>query len=1077
MDIETPTLQPTLAVLQDIEAANYSVEVADKEVRRLETELLKWQGGREVSGEHLLLLSLWFNISHRQGTPPHELIAKIGEDKVASMLRPSWTERLGSFSDRQLLEVFSFLNLVLLHMHLEVFGQWARQTFAQEMWRHLSKLYLKNLFATYPKFIREYEALPKATPSPTCPSRMLPRVLELFGHKFSSLSFDVVPSEVKVCEKLLEFICLCLSTSQARLPTLMLLQDRQFHLKNSLFLRYLQVKWADDKTVAERLTNLGELLRLMKRFVHYDVLGESRVARRTLLVHYDTFQEFQRLLFHHFADKVEHYVVKAVGNTDTREKMAEIFSYLTEADLRLLANKLNIFVPEEDSADPVLQILTELKGYKVIVEEVLISKLKARVAYLQQAKSLPLYPTEQDLWSFQTNQWARQEGRLDYCESFAVDRLTNNFTNLEDYLFRHLTLWRGLFAFHTRKLLEAAVPRLLPVFDSSTGRVCEFRGWTPSTLELKAFTVYEVGKAKIGNTASDHILAEVDYSTVDVSAICKRQWESLQIHDTLFLLSFVQQPLADLFTPPGLALVRGCELVAHLDEERNKIHSNEFRRKAEIKPKGTKRHLQVHLDPNQHALDLASTNQFVRDGAYSVVLKRPPHAPLYRAYLRVVLRFLEQGLDLSPWVESVLVGKPPASTSSSPSPTATDPLARCRLPGVLLVTGPPGTGKSTLVSNVVRQALLSPEERILVVTRSEAEATRILGLLGEAPAVSEDLVMRLSDGMGGGGTFAGPDYSRAGRVDFILRKRLQLLAEAEGVAAELGLSLHSHLTCETAEIFFQSQVVSRWEEYLSGRARDYPFLHLLRRTAPATEAVSRESAEEHYRSVERLFGELRETRVMELLRQEKERAKYLLNYHCRVLVLTAAHLFAIFEELLAAKFTVGTLVLPEAGELLDFEAFAALAVCKELKTAVFLSDGCQTPPSLGCRVLEDCAHLGQSMFARLQHLGYPSLSLAAQGGSRAAIVALYAWKYPGLHHLPPALLDTLERPVPGLQLPVQFVDVDSFEVVTDDAALACRGSLRQPRGSRVGGSSIYIPRPQRSALPAYSLAYHHPVSG
>ena len=166
---------------------------------------------------------------------------------------------------------------------------------------------------------------------------------------------------------------------------------------------------------------------------------------------------------------------------------------------------------------------------------------------------------------------------------------------------------------------------------------------------------------------------------------------------------------------------------------------------------------------------------------------------------------------------------------------------------------------------------------------------------------------------------------------------------------------------------------------------------------------------------------------MELLRHNKERAKYLLNYHCKVIILTVSHLFDIFEELLSAKYTVGTLILPEAGNLLDFQSFASLAVCRDLRTAVFLGDDSQNPPSINCRVLEESANLSQSMFVRLQRLGYPVISLHQQGASTDSITSLYKWKYPGLANFPHSRSLEGEYLLPGLKSAVQFIDLATHE--------------------------------------------------
>jgi hypothetical protein len=182
----------------------------------------------------------------------------------------------------------------------------------------------------------------------------------------------------------------------------------------------------------------------------------------------------------------------------------------------------------------------------------------------------------------------------------------------------------------------------------------------------------------------------------------------------------------------------------------------------------------------------------------------------------------------------------------------------------------------------------------------------------------------------------------------------------------------------------------------------------------------------HFKALQNLFSEIAKTRVMELLRHNKERAKYLLNYHCKVIIMKASHLFVVYEELLNAKFSVGTLIVQEAGELLDFESFASLAVCKDLKRAIFLGDKNQYTSTFGCETLEKISNLGQSMFTRLQNLGYPTIKLHSQGASRKEIVDLYKSKYPELKSYSGA---GNNAKLPGVDKPVQWVDLHSKEVI------------------------------------------------
>lgn len=59
------------------------------------------------------------------------------------------------------------------------------------------------------------------------------------------------------------------------------------------------------------------------------------------------------------------------------------------------------------------------------------------------------------------------------------------------------------------------------------------------------------------------------------------------------------------------------------------------------------------------------------------------------------------------------------------------------------------------------------------------------------------------------------DFSRYGRVNYVLAKRLDLLKEVERLQASLGVTGDVSYTCETASHFYLYQVHARWEEFLA----------------------------------------------------------------------------------------------------------------------------------------------------------------------------------------------------------------------------------------------------------------------
>ena len=131
------------------------------------------------------------------------------------------------------------------------------------------------------------------------------------------------------------------------------------------------------------------------------------------------------------------------------------------------------------------------------------------------------------------------------------------------------------------------------------------------------------------------------------------------------------------------------------------------------------------------------------------------------------------------------------------------------------------------------------------------------------------------------------------------------------MAKDLGLKIDSEFTCETAQIFYTQQVESRWNEFLTnlkkGRfnkdldnvAQYFPFTRYIQRRGVETEQWTlfpnksifgiETTAKYYYESLENTFQVIREVRFLELLRNHKERARYLVNEYVRVVAMTSTH--------------------------------------------------------------------------------------------------------------------------------------------------------------------------------------------
>ena len=59
------------------------------------------------------------------------------------------------------------------------------------------------------------------------------------------------------------------------------------------------------------------------------------------------------------------------------------------------------------------------------------------------------------------------------------------------------------------------------------------------------------------------------------------------------------------------------------------------------------------------------------------------------------------------------------------------------------------------------------------------------------------------------------DFSRYGRVNYVLAQRLEILQEVGRLQSSLDVAGDMAYTCETAGYFYLYQILARWEEFLS----------------------------------------------------------------------------------------------------------------------------------------------------------------------------------------------------------------------------------------------------------------------
>lgn len=223
-------------------------------------------------------------------------------------------------------------------------------------------------------------------------------------------------------------------------------------------------------------------------------------------------------------------------------------------------------------------------------------------------------------------------------------------------------------------------------------------------------------------------------------------------------------------------------------------------------------------------------------------------------------------------------------------------------PGLTLVVGPPGTGKTDVAVQIISNIYHNfPNQRTLIVTHSNQALNQLFDKIVTLD-IDERHLLRL--GHGEENLETEKDFSRYGRVNYVLAKRLDLLQQVQKLQESLKVAGDVAYTCETAGHFYLYQILSRWEHFQSVIKskpnnvkiinEEFPF-HEFFNDAPQplfkqeNYEEDLEVAESCFRYIKHIFQELEEFRAFELLRSGLDRSKYLLVKEAKIIAMTCTH--------------------------------------------------------------------------------------------------------------------------------------------------------------------------------------------
>ncbi|KAL3662875.1 hypothetical protein V7S43_012277 [Phytophthora oleae] len=354
--------------------------------------------------------------------------------------------------------------------------------------------------------------------------------------------------------------------------------------------------------------------------------------------------------------------------------------------------------------------------------------------------------------------------------------------------------------------------------------------------------------------------------------------------------------------------------------------------------------------------------------------------------------------------------------------------------GLTLVVGPPGTGKTDVAVQLVLNLYRSTptREKILIVAHSNQALNDFFAKILAQNAINEAEIVRMgrpqlaneggANGNEGDGAFHA-DFSRNGRVEFLLARRAALLAEVEQMAQWLikhdeaqysGLAGGSaSYSIENALIFYQFHmkafldVARESTEFPSKNEKVAAFAEFftLRMGAAPTKA---EALCQFAMDIESYFVELRRLQPFELLQTPRQRGDMYLIDHARIVAMTCTHAALNHRKLTDLALTFGSLIMEEAAQVSELDSFVPLLfACSKkgrstadesktstsLKRVVLMGDPKQLPPVVKSLALKTYSHLDQSLFTRLLRLGVSPIVLDHQGRSRSELVDIFRWRY------------------------------------------------------------------------------------
>ena len=382
------------------------------------------------------------------------------------------------------------------------------------------------------------------------------------------------------------------------------------------------------------------------------------------------------------------------------------------------------------------------------------------------------------------------------------------------------------------------------------------------------------------------------------------------------------------------------------------------------------------------------------------------------------------------------------------TPAQVDAIISGTQPGLTVIVGPPGTGKTDVATQIINNIYHDfPDQRTLLIAHSNQALNQLFQKITQLDIDNRHL-LRL--GHGEEELETDVSFSKHGRVESFLENRFGFLAEVDRLAANLAAPGAHGSSCETAGYFKSVYVTPAWNKFwhaaesssfdgevIRSQFPFYPYFS----TAP--QPLFPENASDDQlvtiakgceRHIEKIFTELEDIRPFEILRYPRDRANCLLVKEARIVAMTSTHAAMRRQEISDLGFHYDNVVMEEAAQITEIENFIPFALQKpkdgklSLQRIVLCGDHYQNSPIVQNLAFRQYANLEQSLFLRLVRLGVPVVNLDKQGRARSSIAELYRWRYQKLGDLPNVTNgEEYRRANAGFKYDWQFINVPDYK--------------------------------------------------